>query len=110
MTDASLGERELDVMAILWDSGSCTVAEVRERLDAPLAYSAGVQGHVLAQYVVDSTGSVDRRTFKVLKSDHAMFSNATREALASMQFTLATVGGERVSQLMQTSFAFTPSR
>jgi predicted transcriptional regulator len=39
MTDASLGERELDVMAILWDSGSGTVAEVRERLDAPLAYT-----------------------------------------------------------------------
>ena len=39
MTDASLGERELDVMAILWEIGSGTVAEVRERLDAPLAYT-----------------------------------------------------------------------
>lgn len=39
MTDASLGERELDVMAILWETGSGTVAEVRERLDAPLAYT-----------------------------------------------------------------------
>ena len=39
MSDASLGERELDVMAILWETGSGTVAEVRERLDAPLAYT-----------------------------------------------------------------------
>ncbi len=39
MKDASLGERELDVMAILWEIGSGTVAEVRERLDAPLAYT-----------------------------------------------------------------------
>ena len=37
MVDASLGERELDVMAVLWEIGSGTVAEVRERLDAELA-------------------------------------------------------------------------
>ncbi len=39
MTDASLGERELDVMAVLWDIGSGTVAEVRDQLDASLAYT-----------------------------------------------------------------------
>lgn len=39
MTDATLGERELDVMAVLWEIGSGTVAEVREHLDAPLAYT-----------------------------------------------------------------------
>lgn len=39
MTDASLGERELDVMAVLWEIGSGTVAEVRDKLDVPLAYT-----------------------------------------------------------------------
>lgn len=39
MTDATLGERELDVMAVLWEIGSGTVAEVREQLDTPLAYT-----------------------------------------------------------------------
>ena len=39
MTDASLGERELEVMAVLWEVDSGTVAEVRERLDTPLAYT-----------------------------------------------------------------------
>ena len=39
MTEASLGERELDVMAVLWEIGSGTVTEVREQLDAPLAYT-----------------------------------------------------------------------
>ena len=38
MTDATLGERELDVMAVLWEIGSGTVAEVREHLDLPQAY------------------------------------------------------------------------
>jgi BlaI family penicillinase repressor len=32
-------ERELDVMTVLWDLGSATVAEVRERLADPLAYT-----------------------------------------------------------------------
>ena len=36
---AALGDRELDVMAVLWEHGSGTVAEVRERLTAPLAYT-----------------------------------------------------------------------
>jgi len=35
----SFTERELDVMAVLWDRGSATVAEVRERLPDDLAYT-----------------------------------------------------------------------
>ena len=34
-----LGDRELDVMGVLWDAGSGTVAEVREKLRDPLAYT-----------------------------------------------------------------------
>lgn len=37
--DRSLGERELDVMAILWAHGSGTVSEVKRRLGAKLAYT-----------------------------------------------------------------------
>ena len=32
-------DRELDVMAVLWELGSGTVSEVRERLADPLAYT-----------------------------------------------------------------------
>jgi BlaI family transcriptional regulator, penicillinase repressor len=32
--------REMDIMSILWDSGSGTVAEVREALADPLAYTS----------------------------------------------------------------------
>ena len=35
----SFTDRELDVMAILWERGSATVAEVRERLPDDLAYT-----------------------------------------------------------------------
>lgn len=34
-----LGERELDVMAVLWELGSGTVTEVLEHLGVPLAYT-----------------------------------------------------------------------
>jgi BlaI family penicillinase repressor len=39
MPDMSFGDRELDVMAVLWEIGSGTVAEVREKLSARLAYT-----------------------------------------------------------------------
>lgn len=32
-------DRELDVMTVLWDLGPATVADVRERLADPLAYT-----------------------------------------------------------------------
>ena len=35
----SFTDRELDVMAVLWDHGPSTVAEVREYLEDPLAYT-----------------------------------------------------------------------
>jgi predicted transcriptional regulator len=35
----SFTDRELDVMSVLWDQGSATVAEVRERLTDDLAYT-----------------------------------------------------------------------
>ncbi len=39
MDDLALGERELDVMAVLWEIGDGTVGEVRKRLPAELAYT-----------------------------------------------------------------------
>lgn len=37
--DVSFTERELDVMAVLWELGGATVAEVQERLSDRLAYT-----------------------------------------------------------------------
>ena len=39
MADAMLGERELDVMAVLWEMKSGTVEEVRAQLPSKLAYT-----------------------------------------------------------------------
>ena len=39
MDDFVLGDRELDVMGVLWELGSGTVTEVRAQLPADLAYT-----------------------------------------------------------------------
>src|ERR687888_495120 len=39
MPPVSFTDRELDVMAVLWDRGPSTVAEVREALEDELAYT-----------------------------------------------------------------------
>lgn len=37
--DVRFTDRELDIMQVLWESGSGTVADVRERLEDSLAYT-----------------------------------------------------------------------
>ncbi len=72
--------------------------------------SGGVEGTVLAQFVVDTTGRVEISTFQVLRSDHAMFEQAVRSSLPGMRFLPAEVGGRKVKQLVQQPFVFALSR
>lgn len=68
--------------------------------------SANVEGEVLAQFVVDTTGRADVNTFKVLKSTHEQFTQSVRQALGDMRFTPAEIGGHKVKQLVQQPFTF----
>src|SRR5918992_1401040 len=68
--------------------------------------SANVEGEVLAQFVVDTTGRADMSTFKVLKSSHDLFTNAVRSTLPNMRFYAAEIGGRKVKQLVQMPFQF----
>lgn len=72
--------------------------------------SGGVEGQVLAQFVVDTTGRVEIASFRVLRSDHAMFEQAVRSALPNMRFLPAEVGGRKVKQLVQQPFVFALQR
>ncbi|HET6681360.1 MAG TPA: energy transducer TonB [Gemmatimonadaceae bacterium] len=71
---------------------------------------AGVEGEVMAQFVVDTTGRADPSTFKVLKSSHDLFANAVKQALPQMRFIPAEVGGRKVKQLVQQPFGFAIQR
>ena len=68
--------------------------------------SASVEGEVLAQFVVDTTGRVDVATFKVIRKSHDLFEAAVRSALPQMRFLAAEIGGRKVKQLVQQPFVF----
>lgn len=67
---------------------------------------AGVEGEVLAQFVVDTTGRADMGSFKVLKSDHDLFTNAVKAALPRYKFIPAETGGRKVKMYVQMPFRF----
>jgi protein TonB len=68
--------------------------------------SAGVEGEVLASFVVDTTGRAEPGSFKVLHATHELFASAVRSALPNMLFLPAEVGGKKVKQLVQQPFVF----
>jgi TonB family protein len=72
--------------------------------------SANVQGEVLAQFVVDTTGRADMSTFKVLKSTHDLFTQSVRATLQDMRFVPAEIGGRKVRQMVQQPFTFALSK
>jgi TonB family protein len=72
--------------------------------------SAQVEGTVLASFVVDTTGRADMSTFKVLRSDHELFTNSVRNALPRVRYLPAEVGGRKVKQLVQQPFVFNLAR
>lgn len=69
--------------------------------------SANVEGEVLAQFVVDTSGRVDMSTFRVIRSTHDLFTNAVRAWLPNRRFYPAEVGGRKVKQLVQLPLQFT---
>ena len=71
---------------------------------------SGVGGEVQIQFVVRSSGKVDMNTFKVLKSNHELFTEAVRNWIVGVTFSPATIGGTAVNQLVQTSLQFAVPR
>ncbi|MEP6991319.1 MAG: TonB family protein [bacterium] len=64
------------------------------------------RGEVLAQFVVGTDGLYEPSTFKVLRSDHQLFTRAVRDALPLMRFEPAQVAGAKVRQMVQQPFTF----
>jgi len=68
--------------------------------------AAGVQGEVLAQFVVNESGRYESGTLKILKSSNSEFTAAVKDALPRMKFSAAQIGGKKVQQLVQMPFQF----
>ena len=66
----------------------------------------GVQGSVVTQYVVDTTGFADTTSLRILSTTHEQFADAVRAALPYMRFFPAKVGDRKVRQLVEQEFSF----
>lgn len=66
----------------------------------------GVEGQVLAQFVVNESGRYEPGTLKILNSSNAAFTAAVKDALPRMKFSAAQIGGKKVQQLVQMPFQF----
>ena len=76
----------------------------------PMLQSAGLEGDVRAQFVVDTLGRVELSSVHVLESTHEMFTTSVREALARARFRPAEAGGRKVRQLVEQTFTFRITR
>jgi periplasmic protein TonB len=72
-----------------------------------LLRQAGVEGEVLARFIVDTTGTVRPGSFQAIRSTHELFTIAVRAALPAMRFIPARVGDQKVAQLVEQRFTFT---
>jgi protein TonB len=103
--DPQTESRDWDVRELLMH----VISQGRPRYPEALR-SAGVDGRVLVQFSVDTTGRVDPASVKILESTHDLFSRAVRDALGSFRFRPAEVGGRRVAALAQMPFEFRVDR
>jgi TonB family protein len=72
----------------------------------PLMLAKGIEGSVLASFIVDTTGRPDLTSFIALEATHPEFTEAVRLALPKMKFRPAMMAGVRVRQLVEQRFGF----
>jgi protein TonB len=70
----------------------------------------GIEGEVIAEWVVDTLGRPEVRSFRVIRSTHRYFAEAVREVLPRMRFLPAEKNGHKVRQIVRQPFSFTISR
>lgn len=72
--------------------------------------AGGIEGEVVAQFVVDTLGRVEPGSFHSVRASHALFAASVERALSRLRFVPAEAGGRRVRQLVQQPFQFAITR
>jgi TonB family protein len=98
--DTIFSELEVDSAVVRYE-GSAAPAY------PPNLLSLGTEGIVYAQFVVDTNGTVDTTSVRVLSSAHPEFEQSVRTALPHMRFHPAKRGAHKVRQLVEQHFRFT---
>ena len=92
-------EIEVDSVAIPDPNGEAPVYP-------PALLKMGIEGAVMASFVVDSTGHADVNTFQLLAAADPEFVAAVKNALGRMRYRPAMINGRHVNQLAEQRFSF----
>jgi protein TonB len=65
-----------------------------------------IEGSLTVEFVVDTTGSADSTSLKVIHSSHPAFEQSLRAAIPHMRFVPAELGGRLVRQWVRQEFRF----
>lgn len=68
--------------------------------------AAGIEGKVVAEFVVTEFGRADERSLRIISATNDGFVDAIRRALPRMRFRAARIGERPVAQLVQQQFVF----
>lgn len=68
--------------------------------------SAGLDGGVLVEFVVDTLGRIENGSLKVIQSDHDLFVSSVRSVVPRLRFIPAEARGQKVRQLVRLPFRF----
>lgn len=92
------------------------VDELPERLRTPpleypaLLQQAGIEGVVIVEVILDSAGTPEPETLRVLRSDHRAFDGPAKRAVLASVFRPGRVRGRPVRVLVQIPVSFTIRR
>lgn len=65
-----------------------------------------IEGAVLTNFVIDTTGRADTTTIQIVQEAHPLFVQSVRTAIPGMRFSPATVQGRKVRQAVEQRFHF----
>ncbi len=92
------------------------VEERPERISGPIPHypdilrQAGIDGRVLLEFVVDTSGHVERNSMKVLSSTNQLFNQPALEAVAGSVFRPGRIAGRAVRVRVQQPLNFQITR
>jgi TonB family C-terminal domain len=72
----------------------------------PALIQQGIEGSVLANFVIDTTGRADSTSIEILQATHPLFVQSVRTAIPGMRFSPAMVQGRKVRQMVEQRFQF----
>lgn len=68
--------------------------------------ASGIEGRVVAQFVVSVDGKTDPASIRIISSTSDAFAESVRQALLKSKFRAATIGTKSVPQLVEQLFVF----